>query len=188
MAELVTGEWSPHQLPLAAAVIIGLFAGDLFLPVPATTLCAVAGRIFGTVPGALICWVGLNLAAAIGYAVGFYLGWPAVQKFSSADSIQSVQDQIQRYGGWPLVALRPVPVLAEASILLLGIYRYPFRKFFPIVAMANFVVAVIFVAMGSWFEAKGQFWLGIIVSSALPVVLLAIWLTWDKRRQPTDSV
>ena len=176
IASIFSGSWAGEPSLFTAAVIIGLFAGDIILPIPSTAVCAVAGKVFGTVVGSILCWMGLNISAAIGYGMARFIGWPAVKRFSDEDAVSQVKGSVERFGVWPLVAMRPIPVLAEASILLLGLYQYPPARFWPPVVLSNLVVAIVFVALGSWFAERDQFWLGIVLASLVPMALLGIWL------------
>ena len=181
IADLFSGDWASEASPTTALVIVALFAGDILLPIPATAVCAVAGKVFGLVAGSALCWIGLNVSAAIGYAMARYIGWPVVKRFSDETAVAQVKASVDRFGVWPLVAMRPIPVLAEASILLLGLYRYPPSRFWPPVIISNLVVSFVFVAMGSWFADRDQFMLGVLVASLLPLLLLAAWMFFVRR-------
>ncbi len=173
--ELIEGDGLAEQRSLAAVVIVALFALDIFLPIPSSAVCAVAGRVFGIPGGIALCWLGLNLSAWIGYRAAFHLGWPLARRLTNDADLHAVKRQIDHWGIWPLVALRPVPVLSEASILLMGTYRYPTRWFWPPVIAGNFLVAVTFVSLGRWFSDRGQFWLGLLICCLIPAVFLSIW-------------
>ena len=185
IADLFSGQWATQPSPAIAALIVVLFAGDIFLPIPATAVCAVAGKLFGVVSGSLLCWIGLNISAAVGYGLARFIGWPVINRFSSRETVAEIKTSVDRFGIWPLVAMRPIPVLAEASILLLGLYRYPLKRFWPAVALSNFVVAVVFVSIGNWFGSRDQTWLGILIASVLPILMLVLWLAFQTKRQST---
>lgn len=165
---------------MAALVIVALFSGDILLPVPSSAVCAVAGKLFGIVTGTLLCWVGLNLSALIGYLLGWYLGWPAVSRWSNEEDARDVEAWLDRWGAWPIVLFRPVPVLAEASILLLGTYRYAAKKFWPPIIIANLVFAASFVVLGNLFAEQGNFLMGVAVSCIVPVLMLLVWTSIGK--------
>lgn len=175
ISTVFAGDWASQPSMVTAAAMIGLFACDILLPIPATAVCAVAGKVFGIFTGSLVCWIGLNLSAAIGYGLARFIGWPAIRRFSHESAVAQVKFSIDRFGIWPLVAMRPIPVLAEASVLLLGLYRYPLRQFWPPVVISNLVVATVFVAMGNWFAHRDLDWVGIMVASLIPVAMLAVW-------------
>ncbi|MEM9410475.1 MAG: VTT domain-containing protein [Planctomycetota bacterium] len=178
---IVEAEYVVDKPWLSSLIVVGLFAGDIFLPIPSTAVCAVAGKLFGTVLGSLLCWLGLNISSAIGYGLGWFLGFKAIRRFSSDEDVRSVQADIQRWGIWSIIGFRPLPILAEASVLMLGAYRYPFRQFWPPILVANLLVATCFVGLGSWFADKDYFFLGLVLSCGIPLVLLCVWV-WIRKR------
>lgn len=178
---VITQQWADDHPSQAAGLVIGLFASDILLPIPSSAVCATAGHIFGLVIGTVLCWLGLNLSALTGYWLGRLLGWTAINRFSNREDAEIVEQQIARWGVWPIVAFRPLPVLAEASVLLLGVYRYPQQRFWPPIIFSNFVVAATFVAIGTWFSEQEMFAVGLLVSCALPTLALLVWVFLHKR-------
>ena len=175
---LVNGDSFAESKWIAAFVVTGLFSLDILLPIPSTAVCAVAGKIFGVIMGTLLCWLGLNLSALIGYLLAYFFGWNAVKRFSNEKSVLEVKNHLDRWGTWPLVAFRPLPVLAEATILLLGTFRYPAIQFWPPIILSNLVVAFVFVSLGKWFADQEQFLLGMVLACGIPLILLAGWSIW----------
>jgi len=182
LGEVVSTEWAESHPWLAAGLVIGMFASDILLPVPSSAVCATAGHLFGLGIGTMLCWIGLNISALVGYWMGRVLGWAAIDRFSDREETDLVGKQIDRWGVWPIVAFRPLPVLAEASILLLGVYRFPQSKFWPPIIFTNFVVAATFVAIGTWFSEQDNFAIGLLLSCALPTIGLLIWVGVTSRR------
>ena len=187
MAEFITGERFTNNKWYAAGTIVALFSGDILLPVPSSAVCAVAGRIFGISVGTLLCWFGLNISTWIGYLLGWYLGWTAISRFSSEDAVGEVKAKIDRWGIWAIVLFRAIPVLAEASILMLGTYRYASTKFWPAMLLANFIFAACFVSLGKLFSEQDNFLWGLGISCVLPVLLLLSWSwLWSTKTKAKD--
>ena len=182
----VTGKGFGDSKMVAGFIITGLFSLDILLPIPSTAVCAVAGKIFGIVVGTGLCWLGLNLSALVGYSAAYFFGWPAVNRFSSEQQVLEIKTQFDRWGMWPLVAFRAFPVLAEASILMLGMYRYPAIRFWPPLILTNLVVAFIFVGMGKWFSDRDQFILGIVLACVIPLLMLGGWSWWQTSSHVQD--
>lgn len=161
----------------AALAIVGALVIDILLPVPSSAVMTFSGSVFGVIKASVVNWIGLSFGSAIGYGLGYRFGLPLLNRLSKAPDTQATAAWLNRFGPWMLAALRGLPVLAEASVLLAGVYRMSQRLFWPPVLMANAVLAVIYAALG--YTAKGEGWLGLAVmlSIALPLVLLLIWLT-----------
>ena len=62
-----------------------------------------------------------------------------------------------RYGPWIVVLARPLPILAEASVLLLGVHHLAWRRFLPAVLLSNLGIALAYSGFGNF--AKEQQWL-----------------------------
>ena len=90
----------------------------------------------------------------------------------------SFGDFLSRYGTPILIALRTVPVLAEASTLFAGIGRMPLRRAMPPLLLGNTAVSLIYAWVGSLgrsTDAMIPAFLGSLVLSAL-LLLGARWL------------
>jgi hypothetical protein len=74
-----------------------------------------------------------------------------------------------------------VPVLAEASVLLLGMHGLSWRRFLPPVLLSNLGLALAYAAFGELAEKYSLLPLALGVSIALPVVMVALFRAWSGR-------
>ena len=169
-------EWLASRPSLTGLLIIASLTSDILLPIPSSAICTLAGRLLGTVSGTVVCWLGLNGSTWIGYFLGSRFGWPVAHWLCSRESLHSAENKIQKWGVWPIVALRGFPVLAEASVLIAGVYRFPARLFWPPVLVANLGIALSFVAIGEISSHYGWFSLALPISLGLPIAWLVMWL------------
>jgi uncharacterized membrane protein YdjX (TVP38/TMEM64 family) len=115
---------SNQSKPIIAAVLAGLLAGDVFLPVPSSLVSTAAGYLLGLVPASLISWAGMTAGCGLGYVAGSWAGGAAsAGRFVSESDLARVSTARERYGDWMLVLFRAVPVLAEASVIFAGFTR-----------------------------------------------------------------
>ncbi|MCH2182899.1 MAG: VTT domain-containing protein [Mariniblastus sp.] len=181
-------DWLAKNPILAGLLVIGVLASDILLPIPSSVVCTFAGRIFGMLVGTLICWAGLNLSSAVGYLAGSRFGWPLARRFCREESLLTAERKFRSWGVWPLVLMRGLPVLAEASVLIAGIYRFPARLFWPPILFANLGVVMAYVALGGISAKNGWFPLAASISLGIPVAFLVMWhLAWKSRRSPGQS-
>jgi uncharacterized membrane protein YdjX (TVP38/TMEM64 family) len=177
--------WSAEQVSqrIVAAAVVGLLATDILLPVPSSLVSTFGGAALGTLGGTLASWVGMTISAVVGFALARWCG-PAVTRWlSSPQDVRRVEQASERYGPVFLVLARGVPVLAEASVLLLGIHGLSWRKFLPAVVASNLGIALAYSAFGTW--AAEHAWLPVAlgVSVALPL----LWATFARRWLPTND-
>jgi uncharacterized membrane protein YdjX (TVP38/TMEM64 family) len=167
--------WRDRPPPplFVAAAVVGLLASDIFLPIPSSAVSTLAGWQLGAVGGALAAWMGMNLGAIIGFALARRFGQPAVAWLSRERDLERTRRLAERFGPALLIVGRGVPVLAEASVLLLGMHGLAWRRFLPPVLLANLVLAIAYAAFGQVAARYEWLPLALGVSIALPVLMVA---------------
>ncbi len=169
--------------PWQSALMISFgLAIDIFLPVPSSVLLTFLGQSLGTWQGTLVGWVGLNLSAAIGFWTSRKFGPWVIDRFSSTGAVEDVQQLNHWSLWWTLFACRPLPILAEASVLLAGVNRVPPIHFWPPVLLANLVIALAYSWLGEFSSNNDWFVTAIIVSMALPVTFVGLRYIWRAKR------
>lgn len=168
-------EWHDRPPPplIVAAAVIGLLASDIFLPIPSSAVSTLAGWQLGAFAGALSAWIGMSIGAAIGFALARRFGQPIVAWLTRAGDLDRTRRLAERFGPALLVLGRGVPVLAEATVLLVGMHGLSWRRFLPPVLLANLGLAIAYAVFG---EIAGRHqWLPLAlgVSIALPVLMVA---------------
>ena len=153
-----------HWVALAA---IGLLASDIFLPVPSSVVCAVAGNQLGTWLGTLVTWMGMNLGAVFGFMLAKTCGATVTGWYSRDTDFDRVRALAERYGPVLLAMARGVPVLAEATVLWMGLKGLSWRAFLPPVILSNLVLAMVYCVIGDYAGLA----IALAASVAIPVAL-----------------
>ena len=112
----------------AAALVSSFLALDIILPVPSSIVSTGAGALFGFARGTAVIWVGMMAGAILGYFLGAR-ATGTTRRFVGTDSLARAERVASDYGDWAIVICRPVPVLAEASVILAGLMHMPWRRF-----------------------------------------------------------
>ena len=115
---------------LVAGAIFSLLALDVFLPVPSSIVSTASGVLLGFSIGTAVVWSGMMTGCLIGYAVGSR-GSGAARRLVGEEGIGRAAALVQRYGDLTIVLCRPVPVLAEASVVFAGLVRGALRPIRP---------------------------------------------------------
>ncbi|HEV2865878.1 MAG TPA: VTT domain-containing protein [Allosphingosinicella sp.] len=142
-----------------------LLAADVLLPVPSSIVATTMGALLGAGAGTVVNAVGLTMGCTIGFGVG-RLGTPLSAKFLGPDKQAAFERWVTRNGIPALILCRAVPVLAEASAIILGAGRAGAR---PVLAAA--VAAD--VALGAVYASAGAT-LGPQAAPAAPAVAAAV--------------
>jgi len=150
--------------------VIAVLSSDILLPVPSSFVSTLAGAQLGIVPATLASWIGLTVGASLGFALARWLGRPLAERFSSTDDLNRMESWSQRFGPRILVITRALPVLAEASVLLLGTTQLSWRRFLPPVMLANLGIALAYSILGHFGREQNTLFWVLLASIAVPLL------------------
>jgi uncharacterized membrane protein YdjX (TVP38/TMEM64 family) len=176
----------PSQFVVGLAAV-GLLASDIFLPVPSSLICTLAGWQLGTLWGTLTCWTGMNLGAIAGFALAKRWGRPFAAWFSSPEQLEKTARIAARFGPVLLALVRGVPVLAEASVLWMGLHGLSWRAYLPPVLLSNLALALAFCLLGDVAETHEWLAVALAASVAIPIALAALAQRWLVRGGETTE-
>jgi uncharacterized membrane protein YdjX (TVP38/TMEM64 family) len=180
-AQLVNSE-------LPAAWVVGLLACDFVLPVPSSFVSTLAGQQFGALRGTAVVWLGMSIGAIIAFALARIWGRPLARQFAGEEELRSTDHLIERWGIAVLALTRALPVLAEASVLLVGVHGLSWRRFLEVVLLCNLGIASGYAAFGDY--AAEHEWLPAALGISVAVPLLATWFAqrWIRRFMATSYI
>jgi uncharacterized membrane protein YdjX (TVP38/TMEM64 family) len=141
-------------------------------------ISTLGGWKLGVVGGTLASFAGLSIGAALGFALARRWGSRFAARFSRAGELERTQRIARQYGPAVLVLTRAVPVLAEASVLLMGVHNLPWRRFLPPVLLSNLGIALAYSAFGRVAQQHGWLPLALGAAIALPVLFAALAERW----------
>jgi uncharacterized membrane protein YdjX (TVP38/TMEM64 family) len=165
-----------------AAAILALLALDVFLPVPSSIVSTGAGALLGFWQGTVVIWIGMTLGCLLGYVFGAYSAGPA-RRLVGADGLARAGKVMDRYGLFALVICRPIPVLAESSVVFAGLVKSPLVPFLWLTALADLGIALAYAAVGAFSMQAGSFLLTFAGALALPGVAILAGKVWLGRRR-----
>lgn len=158
---------------LAASAIFTFLALDIFLPVPSSLVATAAGVLLGFAAGAAVVWSGMMAGCGLGYVVGRRAS-AAAAWIVGREGLAQADDLVRRYGDMTLVICRPVPVLAEASVVFAGIVRAPVARVLGLTALSNLGIALGYAAFGAFSMRIESYVVAFIGALALPGLALAL--------------
>jgi len=160
---------------MVGGAIFGLLALDVFLPVPSSIVSTASGILLGFLLGAAVVWGGMMAGCLLAYAVG-KRGSEATRRFIGAEGIAKASALMERYGDLTLVLCRPVPVLAEASVVFAGLVRTDYGRFLRLTATSNLGIAAGYAAVGAFSRSLDSysFFIAFIGALLLPGVFILI--------------
>ncbi len=160
--------------PRAAMFVIGVLATDVFLPVPSSAVSTFAGQRLGIIAGALASWIGMTLGAVAAFALARRFGKPLAERLAGPVELARMERLTDRHGTRLIVITRALPVLAEASVLVMGAARLSWRKFLPAAMLSNFGLSAVYATCGALSREAGIELTALIASIALPLLAAAL--------------
>ncbi len=155
---------------------IALLVADVVLPIPSSIVSVALCWELGPIWGAISVATGCLLAFVVGYGIGRMVPESRLRSWIGPSLWDSAQRHARQRAMWWIVVARPLPLLAEVSALLAGVWRIPLLP-----AMANAAAASCVVGALYGFSA----WLG-RDQPAIGTMLLALLalpsLTWVVHR------
>lgn len=159
---------SPAELFLA---IVAILAMDLVLPVPSGPISTFAGAQLGIFSGTLASTLGMTLGGLVAFALARRWGRPLAERFTEPEQIDDLAAMADTHGVWLTLITRPLPVLAEAAVLMAGAMSMRWRVFLPTLIASNLVISAAYATLGQTSATHhGLIW-AICASIALPVIL-----------------
>jgi uncharacterized membrane protein YdjX (TVP38/TMEM64 family) len=181
LAQLAAWRADPPPPAALAAAVVAILASDVLLPVPSGPVSTLAGAQLGAALGTAASALGMTLGACIAFALARRWGRPLAERLSSPEGLAAADDACRRHGPWMLALTRPLPVVAEAAVLVLGTLQLSWRAFLPPMIAANVAISAAYAALGDYAARAGWLPLAVAASVALPLAAAA----W--RRRPRRS-
>jgi len=176
--------WLDAEMPprMVAAIVIGLLAVDVFLPVPSSVVSTFSGQMLGFWGGTAASWCGMTLGAVLAFGLVKILGRPLVYRLTTEEELKRVDAMADRIGVLVLVVARPIPVLAEATVLLMATTRLSWSSFLVAVGLSHAGMAAAYAALGD----SVQLPIALAASIAMPLLALTLaswfWPQWPKAK------
>ncbi len=164
---------SASDQPGLVALVLGLLlAVDILVPVPSSLVSTAAGFVLGFGLGTLTSLIGMTISCAFGFWLGATFGRPVAERLVGEAELMRLQELSQRFGNWAIAVSRPMPVLAEASILFAGMSRMSVYAFLLLSTLSNLGISAAYAAVGAYSASLDSFLLAF--GGAILVPLLAM--------------
>ena len=159
---------------LTAIILSLLLASDILLPIPANETNTALGFFLGFTGGLITSLIGRTIGCIIGYWLGVKFGRPIAHRLVGSNQLKRLEKMRQRFGDWAIIILRPVPVLAEASVLFAGISRMSPYRFLFLITLSNLGVSAIFSAVGAFSASVNSFVLAFTACILISLIAMVI--------------
>lgn len=161
-----------HQTGLVAVVLSSLLAADILIPTPSSVVSTAAGFFLGFVGGTIASLTGMTVSCIVGYWIGAKFGRPVANRVVGNNELKRLENMSHRFGDWVIVVSRPVPMLAEASVLFAGISRMPLYRFLLLSTLSNLGISAAYAAVGAFSATVNSFLLAFAGAILVPLVAM----------------
>ena len=134
---------------LVRNILFFTLASDILLPIPSSLASTLCGHYLGFWEGFLVSFMAMNISSFIGYFIGRFCTSIAM-KLIKQKEIQQLDNSSMNKGACWILAMRPVPVLAEASVLYAGIKKLPIKSVAWGLLLGNATVSAIYALLGTY--------------------------------------
>jgi uncharacterized membrane protein YdjX (TVP38/TMEM64 family) len=176
--------WLSGHDTSAAAIGLALLVVDVALPVPSSVVMVANGALFGPVVGTALSMAGSLGAALLGLAVG-RRSTVLLQRLVPADERRRASELLDRYGVLAVMATRPVPLLAETTVLLAGASGLGVRRTAAAAALGSLPAALLYALagdLGTSLASPLAIAAGVLVVTGVTWGLGALGSAWGRRR------
>jgi uncharacterized membrane protein YdjX (TVP38/TMEM64 family) len=164
-----------HGKPLlVVSVLGGLLASDILFPVPSSIVSTGCGMLLGLTVGALTSLAGMVVSCGIGYWLGRICGRPMAVKMCGEKELDRFEAVSDKFGLWALVIARPVPVLAEVSVLFAGVSKISFSRFMFVTSLSNLGVSLVYAGIGAYADEWNSFLLAFFAGICVPGIIMLL--------------
>lgn len=171
---------NPPAPSVIFAAVVGLLSTDIFLPVPSSVVSSVAGPRLGIAAATAASWLGMSIGAIAGFALAKQFGPRFAHWFSRPEDLARAKDLADRLGPAVLAIGRGVPVVAEATVLWMGLHQLSWRRFLPPVLLANLFLSFAYAVLGTAAESFAGLPLVLALAIAVPVLFAVLFQRWSR--------
>ena len=152
----------------AAAVVVGLLAIDILVPVPSSIVMVLSGAVFGVWWGALLAFAG-----SVG---GEWLGFELARRYGSSWFARTIGDEHEQrrldrilttHGAAAVAVTRALPVVMETMSIVAGLSTMPRRTFLLASVIGTAPIVVVYAYAGAMSRETGSLVPAIVILIAV---------------------
>jgi uncharacterized membrane protein YdjX (TVP38/TMEM64 family) len=132
----------------------------------------------------MLLWLGWILGGICSYAIGRFLGRPAVRWLTTKRTLSSFEHRVHANAPFWLVLLLQLALPSEVLGYMMGIARYSFARYLLALALAELPYSFATVLLGTGFlEHRGS----LILAMGISIAMLSIGALYALRRVPNSG-
>lgn len=173
------GFWGP------IFIIVAMTAQMFLIVIPSVVLMVVSTLAYGPWWGSIISYAAVALASTIAYFIGLNASRAFVDKLIGQKSQQKVEQYIQKYGAWAIVAFRVSPFLSNDAIsFVAGLGKMHYLKFISATTLGiiPLIVMIAFLGRDTRTLQIGMLWI-----SGFTITAFIVYFVINERRKKAEA-
>lgn len=150
----------------SALVLFSFLSLDILLPIPSSIASTLCGSILGFFYGFLTSFMAMNVSCAIGYILGRFFEKTSKRFISDKETEQLKNNTKNEF--FFILAMRPIPVLAEASLIYAGTQHYRASTVTYSSLLSNASISAVYALIGTIGDATDS-----MIPAFVAVILLS---------------
>jgi uncharacterized membrane protein YdjX (TVP38/TMEM64 family) len=165
---------------------LGLLIADVVLPIPSSIVAVGLVIALGPITGGAVVALGAFLSFVLGYGLGRVVPEWRLRRWIGPALWDRMRQRAGNTDAWWIALSRPLPVLAELSAILAGVWRLPLWRTFAQAAAASTVLGALYGG-SAWLGAQApSAWVSIAVLLLLPATFWFAHRAWDRSKSSTE--
>lgn len=179
--DAIAQRWIDSAGTGSAAVLVGLLAADLFLPIPSSLIMVLSGAAFGVAGGTALSLIGSIGGEWLGFELVRRFGVRASRRFVGDDELIRMRTVMAKHGAVAVMVTRPLPVVMETMSVVAGLSNMRRGTFLLASLIGTLPVAVVYAYAGAMSRQ---------LNSVVPAVVMLIavagaaWIWYRARIAP----
>ena len=175
--------WMADAGPAGAAMVVGLLAADVFLPIPSSVIMVLSGAAFGVWWGSLLAFAGSVGGEWLGFEVARHYGTGWSSRFvGDQQEMRRLNAVLTTHGAAAVAVTRALPVVMETMSVVAGLSTMKRRTFLVASALGTAPIVIVYAYAGA---------VSLDTGSLVPAVVILIavagagWI-WYRARVATN--
>ena len=160
----------------ALSAMLSFFSSSALVPIGV--------YVWGPERTALLLYLGGTTGGVAGYWISRSLGRRIVNALVAAAPLARYEEYFQHHARWRTVMLFRIALQSELPSYVLGLVRYPFGHYLPMILLAEIPYVLIVVYLGESFLERNTLLFGAVLVGAIGLSLVA-WRALQREMRAT---
>jgi uncharacterized membrane protein YdjX (TVP38/TMEM64 family) len=162
----------------ALSAMLSFFSSSALVPIGV--------YVWGPERTALLLFLGGTVGGTAGYWISRTLGRRIVDAMFASDKIRRYEEFFQHHARWRTVLLFRLALQSELPSYVLGLVKYPFPSYLPMILLGELPYVLVMVYLGESFLERNVMLFAVVLVGALTLTLVA-WRALQREMRAAET-